>query len=108
MKIIGIEGMTPQQINEAISNGGRFVIYRYCISALVITFRRSSDIYFVKPGQNRVLKGMEWTLMTFFLGWWGLPWGPIYSIQSLGTNLSGGKDVTDQIQKSIDIHELTH
>jgi hypothetical protein len=108
MKINGIEGMTPQQLQEEIRNGAKFVIYRYCISFIIITIRRSSDIYFIRPGQNRVLKGLEWTLLTFFFGWWGIPWGPIYSIGSLSTNLAGGKDVTDQIQKSLDIHSLTN
>jgi hypothetical protein len=30
-------------------------------------------------------------------GWWGIPWGPIFSIQSLITNFKGGKDLTAEI-----------
>ena len=69
MKIIGIEGMTPQQLQEEIGNGARFVCYSYCISVILITFRRSSDIYFIKPGDNRVVKGLGWTLLTLSIGW---------------------------------------
>jgi hypothetical protein len=108
MKIIGIEGMTPKQIGDEIDNGAKFVIYSYCISVIILTFRRRSDIYFIKPGQNSVAKGLEWTLLTFLLGWWGIPWGPIYSIGALSTNLSGGKNVTDQIRTSLNIHELVN
>ncbi|HZE86546.1 MAG TPA: hypothetical protein VE035_19630 [Puia sp.] len=106
MKIIGIDGMTTQQLNEEINDGAKFVIYRYCISIVVMSFRRSSDIYYIKPGQNGTVKGLPWTGLTFLLGWWGIPWGPIWSISCLGTNLQGGKDVTSEIVKSINIQEL--
>lgn len=108
MKIIGIEGMTPQQINKEIDDGAKFALYNYCLSVIILTFRRSSDVYFIKPGENSVVKGLQWTLLTFLLGWWGVPWGPIYSIHALSTNLSGGKNVTDKIKASLDVHELTH
>ena len=106
MKIIGIEGMTTQQIQEEINNGAKFVYYRYCISVIVMTFRRSTDIYFIRPGQHGAVKGMGWTALTMLLGWWGIPWGPIYSVSSLATNLQGGKDVTGQIVHSLNVQEL--
>jgi len=106
MKILGIEGLTDQQINEDLSNGGKFVIYRYTISIVVLTFRRSSDVYFIRPGENAVVKGLSWTLLTLLLGWWGIPWGPIYTIGSLGTNFSGGKDVTKEITGARDVRAL--
>jgi ATP-dependent phosphoenolpyruvate carboxykinase len=31
------------------------------------------------------------------LGWWGIPWGPIYTIAAVVTNIRGGKDVTAEI-----------
>jgi len=108
MKIQGIDGLTTQQINEEIGNGGKFVAYRYCVSIIVLTFRRSSDVYFIRSGENAVVKGLGWTALTFFLGWWGIPWGPIYSVGCLGTNLSGGKDVTKEITSAMDIHALVN
>ena len=97
MKIQGTEGMAPDQIRFEIQRGAKFVFYYYCVSLLVITLRRSSPVYFVPAGQSSFSKGLPWTLLTFFLGWWGIPWGPIYSIQSLVVNLGGGKDVTADI-----------
>ena len=106
MKINGIDGLTNEQISEDLTNGGKFVMYRYTISIIVLTFRRTSDIYFIRPGQNAVVKGLGWTALTFLLGWWGIPWGPIYTVGSLGTNLSGGKDVTKEIAHSLNVQAL--
>ncbi|WP_438444891.1 hypothetical protein [Gorillibacterium sp. sgz5001074] len=101
MKIEGVEGMTVEQVQEEIQQGGRFVLYQYCISVLVLTFRRSSSIHFVKYGESAVGKGMKYTAVSVLLGWWGIPWGPIYTIGSLVRNLGGGKDVTQEVMSSI-------
>jgi hypothetical protein len=101
MKIHGIEGMSTAELNEELQRGGKFVLYQYCISILVLTFRRGTDVYFIKGDENAVSKGMGWTALTFFLGWWGIPWGPIYTIGSLITNFGGGKDVTAEILAAV-------
>ena len=62
-----------------------------------MTFRRSSDIYFVKSNENSIIKGLRFTFLSLVLGWWGIPWGPIYTIGSLYRNLSGGKDVSQEV-----------
>jgi len=97
MKIHGLESMSPDQIQFEIQRGGRFVFYYYCISLLIVTFRRPTEIYFIRSGESSVGKGIPWTLLTLLLGWWGIPWGPIYTIQSLIVNFRGGKDVTAEI-----------
>ena len=89
-KINGIEGMSPDQVAFEINRGAKFVRYRYCVSALVVTIMQSTDIYLIKAGENRILKGLPWTLLTLVMGWRGIPWGPIRSIQSLWINFSGG------------------
>jgi hypothetical protein len=95
--IEGIEGMTPEQISFEVQRGGKFVVYGYCISLIVITLRRNSPVYFVRADESRVSKGMQWTLLTLVGGWWGIPFGPIFSIICLVQNLRGGKDVTSAI-----------
>lgn len=97
MKINNIEEISPLQLKREIEQGGKFVIYEYTISILILTFRRSSDIYFIKSNENAVVKGLGFTLLSFFLGWWGIPWGPIYAIGVLYRNLSGGKEVTQEV-----------
>lgn len=96
-KINGIENMSGMELSLELQKGGRFVVYEYTISLVVITFFRSSNVTFVKADENKVVKGIGYTLLTLVLGWWGIPWGPIRSIQSLVTNFKGGKDVTDRV-----------
>lgn len=94
MTIQGIAGMDAKQIRHEVARGGRFVVFQYAVSALVITFRRSTDVYFVRGGESPVLKGLPWTLLSLFAGWWGFPWGLIYTPMVLFKNLGGGTDVT--------------
>src|SRR5437016_12950769 len=66
-----------------------------------LTFRRPSDIYFLRQGENPVVKGLPFTLLSLVAGWWGIPWGPIYTIQSVYNNSRGGKDVTQSVVNSL-------
>lgn len=97
-KIIGLDTIkSGGHLQQEIQQGAKFVMYQYCISLLVITFRRSSNIYFISHDQNALIKGLPFTLLSLVLGWWGIPWGPIYTIQSVWVNFNGGKDVTKEI-----------
>jgi hypothetical protein len=97
MKIVGIEGMTPSEITMEVQKGAKFVIYQYCISIVIMTFKRGTDIYFVRADESAVGKGMPYTLVSAIAGWWGIPWGPIYTVVALTNNMKGGKDVTQQV-----------
>lgn len=100
-KIIGIDGMSGSQLSWELENGGKFVVFEYCFSILIMTFKRGSDIYFIKKDDGTFGKSIGYTLVTFFLGWWGIPWGPIYSFGALATNLGGGKDVTAEVLQAL-------
>ncbi|HEV3040632.1 MAG TPA: hypothetical protein VHA33_22905 [Candidatus Angelobacter sp.] len=97
MAIVGLGNMSVDELNSELQRGAKFVVYYYCISLLVVTFRRGSAIHFIRPGESSVSKGWPWTLLTIALGWWGIPFGPIFSIQSIYVNLRGGKDVTHDV-----------
>ncbi|HTQ32038.1 MAG TPA: hypothetical protein VMI53_12580 [Opitutaceae bacterium] len=101
LKIIGIEGQNADNIRREVAHGARFVIYSYNFSLVVVSFKRPSHIYFMRAGQSRLLKGLPFTLISLLFGWWGIPHGIIYTIQSLATNLGGGTDVTDSILASL-------
>lgn len=96
-KITGIDHVSPEQLEEELRQGGRFVVYQYVISVLVLTFRRSSAIIYLPPGASAAARGLPYTLITLLLGWWGFPWGFIYTPAALFTNLTGGKDVTREV-----------
>jgi hypothetical protein len=100
--------MTPQRLPlppdwsadrlaAALRSGGRLVFYEICISALVFTLRRPTALVYLPPGRPGWLFGLPYSLLTLLLGWWGLPWGFIYTPLALYTNFSGGCDVTDQV-----------
>lgn len=101
MKIKGIEGMTIAQVQSEVANGGRFVVYTYCISIVVLSFKRPSAVYFIKRGDNAFAKGLPFTLVSLLLGWWGIPWGIVYTIGALVTNTGGGKDVTAGVVQAL-------
>ena len=100
-EIKNIEGLSIDDINRELSNGAKFVIFEYCFSIIILTFKRGSDIYFIKAGESTVNHSIGFTLITLIFGWWGIPWGPIYSIGALYSNLTGGKNVTVEVLNSI-------
>ena len=97
MQIRGMEGLSPEEINQQLEMGARFVVFEYTISLLVITFKNPTDVFFVRAGEGTFVQSLGYTLTTLMLGWWGIPWGPIYSFMALFTNLSGGRDVTAEV-----------
>jgi hypothetical protein len=91
MQIAGTKGLSPAQLEQALLRGGRVVLFQYCVSIGIMTFKRPSRAFYVPVGGSAALAGLPTTLLTLVAGWWGIPWGPIYTIQSLITNLSGGR-----------------
>lgn len=100
-KIRNTENLSKAQIIQMVGEGGRFVVFEYALSAILVTFKYSSEIYFIHPNQSTFSKSILYTLITFFLGWWGFPWGPYYSLKALRTNLSGGKNITPSIMEHL-------
>lgn len=99
--IRGIEGLTSDQLEFEVAHGGRFVFFQYCVSLLVVTLKRSSDVYFVKANESLASKAAGFSLVSLVLGWWGIPWGPIYTIGTVFTNARGGTDVTPEVMSSL-------
>jgi len=99
-QIRNIQEMSVDELNRELERGGKFVIFQYCFSVLIMTYRRGSDVYFIRAGGSTVKYSIGYTLLTLLVGWWGIPWGPIYTIGSLFTSLTGGKDVTQEIINS--------
>lgn len=97
MKIHGLEGMTDEQVDLEVRRGGRFVLFYYTISVIILTFKNPTDVYFIRAGEGTMGRSIGYTIISLLFGWWGIPWGPIYTIAALVTNLSGGKDVTAEV-----------
>jgi hypothetical protein len=93
--------LSREQLLEEIKRGGRLVHYSYCVSILILTFKRSTSPQLIRAGQSPALMGLPWTALTLVAGWWGIPWGPIYTIQCVARNLRGGYDVTDRVVEMV-------
>jgi hypothetical protein len=97
-----IEGMSLLQVNQELAQGGRFVSFKYCISFVVVTLRRSSKIVLIRRGESAFVRALPYAGITFLLGWWGIPFGPVFSIQSLYSCCRGGDDVTVKLMSRLD------
>lgn len=94
MKTKNTEGLTLFEIQQLVQQGGKFVVFPYTISALFMSFKKNSSVYFIRPDENTLKYSFGYFLSNLILGWWGLPFGPIYTISSLYYHIIGGKDCT--------------
>ena len=97
MIIKGAEAMNAHEVAAEVARGGKIVIFEYCISLVVVTFKRPSAPHLVRAGQGTFGLALPYILLSLAFGWWGFPWGFIYTPMALFTNLSGGRDVTHQV-----------
>ncbi|MCS6849908.1 MAG: hypothetical protein NZ700_01920 [Gemmataceae bacterium] len=97
MRIRGLERLPTAELERGLPAGGRFVVYEYCISLVCLSLRRPSAVYFVRNDLAAWLQGLPYALVTFLAGWWGIPWGLIYTPLALATDLTGGVDVTEEV-----------
>ena len=93
-EIAGLEGLSNEEILWELQNGGRFVVYQYCVSFLVVTLPRTSQVHFIRGSESAVARGMKYTLLSLLLGWWGIPFGPFCTIEAIAVNLAGGRNIT--------------
>src|SRR5262249_3424002 len=95
--IRGIDSLPADRLENALAAGGRLVVFEYCISLVFISLRRPSRVVLLRPGDRGLWRGLPWSLLSLLLGWWGIPWGVIYTPLTVLTNLSGGRDVTEEV-----------
>ena len=64
------------------------VYYSYVISLGIITFHRYTRLYAVHEERGKALCArILCILCNLTLGWWGFPWGPIYTVKETFCNL---------------------
>jgi len=101
MQIKNIEGLSVSQIKDIVKEGGRFVFFPYTVSVVLATFKRSSSVYLIRSGESAFKYSYKHVLVNGVLGWWGIPWGPIYTVTSMYNQFSGGKVITDEIMSHL-------
>ncbi|KTB84341.1 hypothetical protein AO069_23385 [Pseudomonas syringae pv. syringae PD2774] len=71
-----------------VSAQPRVVVFRTVKSFLLLTIRKPiAGVYCSQCAQKQSLKA---SATSWLLGWWGFPWGPLYTVQALVTNMFGG------------------
>jgi hypothetical protein len=95
--IVGAGGLTVGEVRRGIGEGARFVVYQFCISVVVMSFRNSSAVHFVRDGERNWGPALAMSTVSLVAGWWGIPWGPIWTVGTIVQNLAGGKDVTENV-----------
>ena len=97
MQIRDVDAPSPPELEAALEAGSRFVYFEYCISLIFVTLRKPSAVVLLRKGEYGIIRGLPYSLLSILLGWWGLPWGLIYTPLALFTNLRGGRDVTAEV-----------
>lgn len=98
--------MSADSIENEVYKGGKFIYFVYTISIIFVTFKRTSGVYLFRSGQPISAKSIPYSVLSFVFGWWGIPFGPKYTLQSIRINMKGGKDVTDEVMSTIAGHKL--
>lgn len=106
MKIQNIKGYSAVQLQQEADKGARFVYFSYTISVILFSFRRTSGVYMIKAGESFRNKALPFTILSALFGWWGIPFGPKHTIESIRSNFKGGKDVTDEVMSTVAGHIL--
>lgn len=63
------------------------------LSFLVVSLTVPSRLIIVGGPRHRSVQ-VACSLITFVFGWWGLPWGPLWTIKAITNNLRGKPEVT--------------
>jgi hypothetical protein len=90
-------GWSEEQIVDEILKGGRLVKYQTAKSFLLFSERNITPVCLVKANESKVIVGLPYFFSSLLLGWWGLPWGPIFTLQALFRNIIGGFDQTESM-----------
>jgi len=70
--------------------GARRVRFEVCYSFIVATVRWRTSPRDTESVWERVGLGIPYALASLALGPWGLPWGPVWTLVAVWTNLTGG------------------
>jgi hypothetical protein len=87
--------------SDAIDRGGaryrdalitpetRVTRYAVAISLLVVSFTVRSGLYIVGHHAT-ALVATAFTVISLIFGWWGVPWGPVFTVRAVWRNVRGG------------------
>jgi hypothetical protein len=90
-----------QELVSLVMEGTRFITIPYAFSIIILSFRRSmGSVHQVDSVNWPISQVILAAVITTLFGWWGIPFGVIWSILSLFYLWSGGRDSTREILTS--------
>ncbi len=101
MRIKNMGDLSLDDLQQEVDKGGKLVYYAFTISLIVVSFKRVSGVYLVRAGESGTARVLFFTIVSMLFGWWGIPWGPKHTLESIKTNLHGGMDVTDEVMARV-------
>lgn len=90
-----------------VMQGKRYVTYPFVFSILILSFQRSvGGVRVVETGKWPVGPLFGAAVVTILFGWWGFPWGLLWTPLALFHLWNGGRDSTrDILSKAIGVPE---
>ena len=101
-RIKGARDMTIASLRSAVAGGARIVLFPYAESWLIVSFKRTSEPTLVPAGASRLSTALVPILHSLLFGWWGFPWGPIFTVQTIWQCARGGIDITDAVMPALE------
>ncbi len=90
----------------------RKIRYQYVISTITSTRRRRSRVFEFEATDGwfkRFSIGLPYSFMSIILGWWGFPFGIMFTPVAIFRNTIGGEDVTfKQIDNDVVSEKFTN
>ena len=105
-KIVVPEQSTLESIHQAIEEGGQFIVFLYCFSFLVISFRRYSPAILIKSSESINDYKKKYNKISYWLGWWAVPYGIGNTLACIKFNNNNGLDVTEDIMLNLNEESL--
>lgn len=94
--------LSLEELKQKIENGCQFIVFEYCISLFfAVTLRRYSPAILIDSHRSSSKYKRKYNMLSSLFGWWGIPWGPYYTVKSFRANNKGGINVTDDIMLNI-------
>ena len=85
------EATSTEQTAHQPANSRR-VRFELCYSIVFLTVRWRTAPFATRSAWERLALGLPFALASLALGPWGLPWGPIWTLVAVWTNITGGTE----------------
>jgi hypothetical protein len=91
------DGLSAAELRAYRDRGWKCVRFEWVRSWGIATVVTQSRVYLTEAWQDRYLRGLLYSVLALALGPWGVPYGLWRTGEAIWTNLTGGRDVTDEV-----------